>query len=123
MNDIEADSYQWDTPRDSKAPDLKPYAELVKALAEKDREIEQLKAQRLGIDTQRIEARCREFASDPDNYEYRDEKLEMGDYLNVEKLVALYNEAMQKGYRQALTEKERGYQDGQAASTGSHTRT
>lgn len=42
MNDIEADSYQWDTPRDSKAPDLKPYAELVKALAEKDREIAHL---------------------------------------------------------------------------------
>lgn len=39
MNDIEADSCQWNTPRDSKAPDLKPYAELVQALAEKDREI------------------------------------------------------------------------------------
>lgn len=39
MNDIVDDSYQWSEPRDSKAPDLKPYADLAKALAEKDQEI------------------------------------------------------------------------------------
>lgn len=42
MNDIVDDSYQWSEPRDSKAPDLKPYADLEKALAEKDREITHL---------------------------------------------------------------------------------
>ena len=42
MNDIVDDSYQWSEPRDSKAPDLKPYADLAKALAEKDRAYRQL---------------------------------------------------------------------------------
>jgi streptomycin 6-kinase len=42
MNDIAADSYQWSEPRDSKAPDLKPYVDLAKALAEKDRAYQQL---------------------------------------------------------------------------------
>lgn len=42
MNDIVDDSYQWSEPRDSKAPDLKPYADLAKALAERDLAYRQL---------------------------------------------------------------------------------
>lgn len=121
MNDIEADSYQWDTPRDSKAPDLKPYAELVKALAEKDREIVKW-SELIGSFTRSQHRYLVEMERLKQALAEKDLELELADFTikeSLEKIAAMDKEIQQIREH----EYQRGYQDGQAASTGSHTRT